>query len=62
MKIFKKSDKRLILGALLQWRRSYFGINKIAAHANNINAYIYMYVCMHIYIYYVCVKVIKDYF
>ena len=53
MKNIQKSDKRLILGALLQSRRSYFGINKIAAHANNINIYIYIYIL---------VKVIKDQF
>ena len=40
MKNIQKSDKRLILEALLHWRRSYFGINKIAAHANNINIFI----------------------
>ena len=32
-----KSDKRLILGALLHWRRSYGEINKVAAYDNNIN-------------------------
>ena len=37
MKNIQKSDKRLILGALLHWRRSYVEINKVAAYDNNIN-------------------------